>query len=241
MLLRVEDLYVEAGGRLIVRGINLEIDRGEIHIIIGPNGAGKSTLLYAISGIPKYRIVRGRILFNNEDITNLTSTERVKIGICLMHQFQPQIKTVKVKDIEEYIVSKFGKNKLAEYAREILEIDKLENRSLFHNMSGGERKRLELYLTLLTNPKLVLLDEPDSGVDVDSLFKIAEVINRIVSEGIACILVTHRGDIVKLLKKVDRVYVMCSGKIVESDGRDVLERVLSTGFAKVCEKLKSGL
>ncbi len=240
MLLKIENLHVKAGDKLILKGIDLYVDNGEIHIVIGPNGAGKSTLLYAISGVPKYEITKGRMLFNDIDITSTSSTERVKLGICMMHQFQPQIKTVKVRDMERYLISKFGESELAKYAREILEIEKLSTRSLFYDMSGGERKRLELYLTLLTNPKLILLDEPDSGVDVDSLLKIGDVINKIIERGTSCILVTHRGDIVNMLRKVNKVHVMCNGKIVESNDREVLlDRILKTGFGKVCEKKKN--
>ncbi|NPB00786.1 MAG: ATP-binding cassette domain-containing protein [Crenarchaeota archaeon] len=241
MSLVVEDLHVESGGREILRGIDLEVKKGEIHIVIGPNGAGKSSLLYTIAGIPRYIVKRGRIILDNEDITSLQPQERVRKGLCLMHQFQPQIKTIKVADLENVLVSKFGTSELAVKAREILEIEKLRNRYLFVNMSGGERKRLELYLTLLTRPRVILLDEPDSGVDVDSLVKISEVINLIIDSSLSCILVTHRGDIVNMLKRVDRVHVMCNGKIVESDGKDMLERVLRSGFRKVCEKLKEKL
>ena len=238
MSLIIEDLHVESSGREILRGIDLEVKEGETHIIVGPNGAGKSSLLYTIAGIPKYVVKKGRIILNSEDITRLQPHERVRRGLCLMHQFQPQIKTIKVSDLENILISKFGINELAVKAREILEIDNLRNRYLFTNMSGGERKRLELYLTLLTNPKIVLLDEPDSGVDVDSLVKISEVINLIISSSLTCILVTHRGDIVNMLRKVDRVHVMCNGKIVESNGKDMLDRVLKSGFRKICEKLR---
>ncbi len=238
MSLIVENLHVESNGREILRGIDLEVKRGEIHVIIGPNGAGKSSLLYTIAGISKYVVKRGRIILDGEDITSLGPHERVRRGLCLMHQFQPQIKTVKVMDLENILISKFGLSDLAIKAREILEIDNLRNRHLFTNMSGGERKRLELYLTLLTNPRIVLLDEPDSGVDVDSLVKISEVINIIIESSLSCILVTHRGDIVNMLRRVDRVHVMCNGKIVESDGKEMLERVLRSGFRKICEKLR---
>ncbi len=238
MTLIVEDLHVESGGREILRGIDIEVNRGELHVILGPNGAGKSTLLYTIAGIPRYVVKKGRVLLDNEDITNLPSYERVRKGLCLMHQFQPQIKTVKVRDLERILINKFGLSDLASRAKEILEIESLCNRSLFTNMSGGERKRLELYLTLLTNPKTILLDEPDSGVDVDSLVKISEVINMLIERSLSCVLVTHRGDIVNMLKKIDRVHVMCNGRIVESDGKEFLEKVLRSGFRKVCEKLR---
>ncbi|NPA23609.1 MAG: ATP-binding cassette domain-containing protein [Crenarchaeota archaeon] len=238
MSLVVENLHVESGGREILRGINLELSRGEVHVVLGPNGAGKSTLLYTIAGIPRYLVKKGRIVFEDEDVTNLPTFERVRRGMCLMHQFQPQFKTVKVQDLERMLISKFGGNELALKARDTLDIESLRGRYLFTNMSGGERKRLELYLTLLTNPRLVLLDEPDSGVDVDSLVKIGEVINMIIDSSLSCILVTHRGDIVNMLKRIDRVHVMCSGRIVESDGKEMLEKVLRSGFRRVCEKLR---
>jgi len=233
-MLAVQNLVVVAGSREILRGVNLHILRGQVHIIVGPNGSGKSTLLHTIAGDPRYRVVRGRILFEGEDITGLDPIERVKRGIALMYQIPPTIRHVRARDLAETLEQKFGKSEIAEKAREILEVDSLLNRPLFYGLSGGERKRLELYLSLLTKPKLLMLDEPDSGVDVDSLTKIAETINMLVREGITLIIVTHRGDILERISRVDKVYVMCGGEVREEGDRDLGIKILHEGFSKVC-------
>ncbi len=233
-MLVIEDLVVAVGSREIVQGVTLYVSRGEVHVIIGPNGSGKSTLLHAIAGDPRYRIVRGRILFEGQDITYLDSTERVRKGISIMCQIPPTIRQISTRDLVEALERKFGRSDIAEKAREILEIDNLLTRPLFYGLSGGERKRLELYLSLLSRPKLLLLDEPDSGVDIDSLARIAQTINMLIREKVTLLIVTHRGDILERLDRVDRVHVMCNGKVRSEGTSELGFKVLREGFGKVC-------
>ena len=227
-LLKVENLHVDIDGKSIIRGVDLEISENELHIIMGPNGSGKSTLLSAIMGMPWCRVVKGRIIFNDKDITYLPMYERAKLGIALAHQFPPSIKGLLVKDLIKALEVKYGKSsqKLLKH----LDVDYLVSRYLFTGFSGGERKRMELYLTVLQKPKLALLDEPDSGVDVDTLRKISQTINDLVSSGVSVILVTHVGSILNMLKHVDKVYILINGKIVKSGDLKLAHEVLVKGY-----------
>ncbi len=230
----MEDLVVAVRDREIVQGATLHIPRGQVHVIVGPNGSGKSTLLHSIAGDPRYRIVRGRVVFDNVDVTSLDPMERVRLGISLMHQMPPAVKQVNTLDLVKTLERKFGANPIAEKAREILAVDRFLSRPLFYGLSGGEKKRLELYLSLLLKPRLLMLDEPDSGVDVDSLSRIAYTINMLIESKVTLLVVTHRGDILEKLSRIDKVYVMCGGKVRAEGDLSLGLKVLSEGFSKVC-------
>ncbi len=233
-LLEIRDLWAEVDGAQVLRGVNLTVEQGETHVILGPNGAGKSSLLYTIVGHPKYRITRGQILFEGRDITGLPPHERVKLGLSLMHQIVPTLRTVYARDLVKAVQEKFGICELADNVCKLLDIEPLLERPLFQGLSGGERKRLELYLSLLTCPRLLMLDEPDSGVDIDSLDKIASVINYLANNGVTILLVTHRGDIVERMSRLDKVHVMCSGRIVQTGDVKLAREVLKKGFRETC-------
>ncbi len=233
-LLEIHDLWTVVDNVEVLRGVNLSVEEGEVHIILGPNGAGKSSLLHTIMGYPRYRVTRGEILFNGINITNLPMFERSRLGISLMHQIVPTMRSVRTQDLIEAVKNKFGECNLCKEVENILEIDKFLNRPLFQGLSGGERKRLELYLAILPCPKLLMLDEPDSGVDVDSLEKIAAVINYLTEKGVTILLVTHRGDIVERMSKLDKVHVMCSGRIVQTGDLKLAREVLKRGFRDTC-------
>lgn len=233
-LLEIRDLWTEVDGVQVLRGVNLTVEQGETHVILGPNGAGKSSLLYTIIGHPKYRVTRGQILLEGQDITGLPAHERIRLGLSLMHQIVPTLRTIHARDLVKTIEEKFGHCKLAEDVYKLLEVEPLLERPLFQGLSGGERKRLELYLSVLTCPRLLMLDEPDSGVDVDSLDKIASVINYLTSNGVTILLVTHRGDIVERISRLDKVHVMCSGRIVQTGDVKLAREVLKKGFRETC-------
>ncbi len=238
-LLYIEDLHVYVEDKEVIRGVSLTIDEGEIHVIMGPNAAGKSSLLAAIAGIRKYRITKGRIIFMGKDITNIPPHERARLGISLAHQIPPAIKSVKVKDLVEVLISKYGGN-YDEKLASILKIEKLMNRYLFYGFSGGERKRLELFLTTLQKPKLALLDEPDSGVDVDSLTSMALAISELVRRGSSVLLVTHTGYILEKLHQyctIDYAHVMINGRIIISDLADkVVPIIVKYGYEGALRK-----
>ncbi|MEM4428442.1 MAG: ATP-binding cassette domain-containing protein [Acidilobaceae archaeon] len=216
--------------RVVVRNVYLDVSCGEVHVILGPNGAGKTSLLSAIMGLPRVRVCGGTIIFGGEDISGVPAYERARRGIALAHQFVPVIRGVKVANIVKHIIERYGGGGY-ENILDILDVKHLMGRYLFHGFSGGERRRLELYLTLLQRPKLALLDEPDSGVDVDSLKLIAEAVNYAVrSWSTSMILVTHSGAILDKLYEVTRTHIMIGGQIVYSRDLEATRVVLSRGY-----------
>lgn len=240
-LLEVRDLCVLIGDRIIVKNINLSISEGEVHVIMGPNGSGKSTLLSAIMGFPRFRICSGRILFNDIDITEKTIYERARMGVALAHQNPPEIRGVKFRDIASYILKKYGCSDCIPLSK-ILDIEKLFDRDLFVGFSGGERKRSELYLVLMQGPKLALLDEPDSGVDIESIESIARAIEFMRRRRTAIVLVTHSGVITNKLSNITKVHILVNGEIKYSGYPDeVLPVIMKFGYRKGLDLLEKGV
>lgn len=236
-MLRIRDLEVSVGGRKVVTGVNLSVGSNELHVIIGPNGSGKSTLLAAIMGLSRVNILNGSIIFEGTDITYSPSYERAKLGIALAHQNPPSIKGVKFSEIVKNLIKRCGCSDYTIMSK-MLRVDEFMQRDLFVGFSGGERKRAELYLVMLQNPKLALLDEPDSGVDVESLSLIAEFINLLIKRGSSAVLVTHSGNILSKLSRIDRVHLMIDGNIIFSGLADeVVPLVFKYGFKKTAEAL----
>ncbi|MGC8993594.1 MAG: ABC transporter ATP-binding protein [Candidatus Aenigmatarchaeota archaeon] len=229
-ILRIENLSVSIDGKPILKNINLSLKEGEIHAIFGPNGSGKSTLLFTIMGMPNYRVIKGKIIFKGKNILKHSINERAKMGIFLAFQNPPAIKGVKVKDLFKIIGNE-------ESVNEFLNRDFL-NREINVGFSGGERKKLEVAQIFSFKPKLLLLDEIDSGLDIESLEYIGERIsNFIEKEKITAIVVTHQGNILKFIKP--RIaHVMMNGKIVCSgEPKKILETIKKFGYER-CEKCK---
>lgn len=239
-LLTLESVSVCVEGKVIVRGVNLEVNPGELHVIMGPNGAGKSTLLAAIMGLSHARVCSGRIVFNGVDVTNLPSYERAKLGIALAHQAAPVFRGVRFSEVAKAISARFNSDWVSQASR--LRVEGLLERDLFRGFSGGERKRAELYLALLQRPRLALLDEPDSGVDIDTLSLIAGVISELVArEGASVILVTHSGAVLEKLPQVSMIHVMINGSIVCSgDVREIFPVIAKYGYRRGLEVLSCG-
>ncbi len=230
-MLKVVGLHARVGGREILQGVDLEVSDNEVHVLLGPNGAGKSTLLSAIMGLPWVEVTQGKIIFNGEDVTKLAPEERAKKGIAISYQFPPKISGLKLRELAASIAQRFGTNGELEELAKKLNLEYLLDRELNVGFSGGEMKRAELYLTLLQAPKIALLDEPDSGVDVENLQLIASGIQELVDRGSSVIVVTHTGIILKYLKRTDVAHVLVSGKIVCSGKpEEVVEKVLREGF-----------
>lgn len=199
--LKIEDLHVEVEGKEILRGINLEVRSGEIHALMGPNGSGKTSLSLAIMGHPKYKITKGRIVLDGEDITNLEPHEKAKKGIFLAFQNPIEIAGVRLSTL---LVAEYNKvsdssasvmeviSKVKNISKEVGIADSLLNRGVFEGFSGGEKKRVEILQMLLLKPKIAILDEPDSGVDVDGLRMISYFINKLRNElNVGYIIITH--------------------------------------------------
>ncbi len=238
-LLAIKNLTVRVREKTVVSDINFNIkNTGEVHVLMGPNAAGKTSLLATIMGLPGYNIVKGSIYFDSKNITKLPPYERAKLGIALAFQFPPLIKGVRLKDLVKAMLVKYHCSHASLLAK-ILDVDQLMNRYLFVGFSGGERRRTELYITLIQRPRLLMLDEPDSGVDIDSISKIANAIELYVENVPASILlVTHSGQILSKLKHIDYVHIMNNGRIVYSGYPDeILPLIFKLGYRKTLEKL----
>ncbi|HBT50178.1 MAG: Iron-regulated ABC transporter ATPase subunit SufC [Caldanaerobacter subterraneus] len=232
-LLEIKDLHVEVEDKHILKGLNLTIKKGEIHAIMGPNGSGKSTLCHAIMGNPKYRITGGEILFEGENITNLKVNERAKKGIFLSFQSPEEIPGITVDNFirtSSTIVT--GRNMtMLQFAKEMQKMLELldmsaEYRTRYLNVgfSGGEKKKTEVLQMAFLKPKLVMLDEIDSGLDIDALKVVAETIKKLKTEDMAILVVTHYNRILNYLEP-DVISVLMDGKIVK-EGDKELARIL---------------
>ncbi len=240
-MLKVSNVRATVDGKEILKGVDLEIGRGEIHVLMGPNGSGKSTLAQVIAGHPGYKVTGGRLLVSGREINKLTPDKRAKLGIFLGFQHPVEVPGVsvfsflrKAKQITNYKLQitkkKKGKNsstatsnlsgfreELLEYASSLKLSDDFLRRSLNEGFSGGEKKRNEILQMMALSPKLVILDEIDSGLDVDGLKIVAAAIKKftIVNRRSSIVLITHYARILKYLK-ADFVHVMVDGVIVKS-------------------------
>ena len=237
MLLLVDAVDVKVANRLVVRSASIHVDKGEVVFIVGPNASGKTSLLSAIAGLPRYQVVNGRIFLRGHDITGLPAWERARQGIALAHQLPPPMKylrgTTLVRELSK--IHHVDPELVRELAAR-LRVEKLLERRLFRGMSGGERKRLELFLTLLQNPAVLLLDEPDSGVDVDTVTIIAEMVVEKAAEGRGIVAVSHSPLLARLVISRgisnSKAYIMCGGEIVAMDeAYRVYSRIESEGFS----------
>ncbi|MCL2712927.1 MAG: ABC transporter ATP-binding protein [Methanomassiliicoccaceae archaeon] len=234
-LLKIEDLHAEAGGREILKGIDLEIGDGQTCVLFGPNGSGKSTLLAAIMGLGYCKITKGRIIYNNIDITNMPIDERAKMGIGMMMQRPPNIVGVKLKTLVQ-TVSK-DKEKMVKRANEFRMNEFLE-RDINVGFSGGEIKRSELLQLTAQRPKFILLDEPESGVDLESIDLVGNKVRDLLygdshcdlGKNVSALVITHTGQILDHIG-ADHAYILKDGNI-KCSGRpvDLLKDIRERGY-----------
>ncbi|RLA82532.1 MAG: Fe-S cluster assembly ATPase SufC [Deltaproteobacteria bacterium] len=244
-MLKVERLSVEVDGKRILNNVNLTVLPGKTYVVFGPNGSGKSTLLMAIAGVPNYRVTEGKIIFEGKNVVNMSLNERVKLGMALAFQNPPEIMGVKLKDMLKICAGKKVSDDFSREEMELIEHFNLKDfldRSVNVGFSGGERKRAEVLQLLLMKPKLMLLDEPDSGVDIESLKFIGGEIQRYLSEsGASAIIVTHHGQILDYVK-VDTACVLINGMIhCYGDPYQILENIKKRGYegCVACSRYKS--
>ncbi len=237
VLLRVENLHVSVGDTPIIQGINLEIKRGEIHAIMGRNGSGKSTLANVIMGHPAYEVTNGTIHYKGQNIDDMEVFERARAGMFLSFQYPAAIPGVQVGTfLRKSVTSVRGEAPSPrEFRQELngvmkqLEMDRsFLSRYVNDGFSGGEKKRLEILQMLLLQPDLALLDETDSGLDIDALRIVAEGINA-VAEDTGCLIITHYQRLLDLVKP-DVVHVLIDGKIVESGGPELALKLEKEGY-----------
>jgi Fe-S cluster assembly ATP-binding protein len=214
-MLKVENLFLKLDGRPILQGVNLEVERGEIHAILGANGTGKSTLAYTIMGLAGYRPQLGRISFMGEDITKRSVTERAKLGVTLAWQRPASFEGLTIGEYLEIARQNAAESPSIEECLELVGLLPVNylHRTLNENLSGGERKRVELAAVLAMAPKLAILDEPDSGIDVLSLEDIMNVIRRMNRAGTTVLLITHR---VEFAVAAHRASHLCAGTILKT-------------------------
>ena len=212
-ILQLKNLKYRAGERNILDGITIDFWKGHVHAIVGPNGAGKSTLAYSIMGLSSYRSLEGEIYYKGEKLNSLSIDERARKGITLAWQEPARFEGLKIRNF----LKSAAKDKSEENLRNALKLMGLEpddyiNRAVDKTLSGGERKRIELASIFVMEPELVLLDEPDSGIDVAALDKIFDMIKILKERGTTIILITHSPTV---LEQSEHAFIMCKGKIVD--------------------------
>jgi len=230
--LRIKNLVVEIADKKVLNGVNLDIPKGETHILFGPNGSGKTTLMMSILGFPSYRVVSGEILLNGTDITNMPTNERVKHGIGIAFQTPPAIRGVKLGDILHHLAKgKVDEKKMAKATNFSTEFF---NRDLNVGFSGGELRRSEILQLLVQRPSFAIFDEPDSGVDVENIEVVGHAINDLLKKR-SGLLITHLGHILQYVE-ADKAHVMIKGRIACGDKpAKVLGQIMKKGY-KWCEK-----
>jgi len=241
-MLKINNLHASVEDKPILRGINLEVKPGEVHAIMGPNGSGKSTLASVIAGHEDYEVEEGEILFDNEDIDELSAEERAHKGIFLSFQYPVEIPGVTVTNFMKTAINETRKakslddmpaNEMLKMIREkaeLLEIDrKFLSRSLNEGFSGGEKKRNEIFQMAMLEPKLAILDETDSGLDIDALRIVANGVNKLKSDDNAVVVITHYQ---RLLDHIvpDYVHVLFEGRIVKSGGAELAKKLEAQGY-----------
>ncbi|MDI9614922.1 Fe-S cluster assembly ATPase SufC [Methanothermobacter sp.] len=241
MLLEITDLAVEVSGKQVLRDIDLYIDRGETHVLLGPNGSGKSTLFMTILGFPKYKVTDGQILFKGKDITDMSTTERVRMGIGVSFQNPPSIRGVRLMDLLKVESGLSTDDELTPELRELAARMKFDESFLERDVnlgfSGGEVKRSEILQLLAQRPDFIMFDEPDSGVDIENVELLAEEINVLLDKdkkpGMrqkAGLLITHLGYILNFVN-ADTAHVLMDGRIACSGNpQEIIEDIRKDGF-----------
>ena len=239
-LLNIENLYVNAGNKEILKGLDLKINKGEIHVIMGPNGSGKSTTANAILNNPEYTKIQGKVEFDGKDISNLKTDEIARLGVFMSFQLPEEIPGITVTNFLKYAKNKITgkpvkifefKDELKKYMNELNMNSKNMDRSLNVGFSGGEKKKNEILQMLVLNPKLAILDETDSGLDVDAIKTVSKGIEMFKNNDNGILIITHNNKILKSLK-VDYVHVLVDGKIVKTGTQELATIIENEGYSK---------
>ena len=242
MILEIKNLYASTKeGLVILKGINLEINEGEVVVIMGPNGSGKSTLANVLMGNPNYKIDSGKIIYNNEEINEMDADEKARKGIFLSFQYPAEIPGVTISSflrtalssIREKKVDLIEFKKLLKEKMELLKIDeKFSERYLNAGFSGGEKKKTEILQLAVLEPKLAILDETDSGLDLDALKIVSEAVNTLVDGKRSFLIITHYNRILDYIKP-NKVFIMKNGKIVKEGNKELAIELEKTGYENI--------
>lgn len=245
MILEIKDLHVSIEGKEILKGLDLVVRQGETHVIMGPNGSGKSTLARTIMGHPKSTVTKGDMLVDGESLKGMTTDKRARLGLFM--QFQNPVEIEGVGFINFLHLAKQSSSGTATSAKDFmkevkgsiadLKMDEdFIGRSLNQNFSGGEKKKAEVLQLSVLKPKIAILDEPDSGLDIDAIKVVSSEINKIASrENLGLIVITHYSRILSYIKP-QFVHVMVDGKIVANGGQELIERLEKEGYDSYIDK-----
>jgi len=251
-LLEVRSLHVDVEGKRVLRGVDLTLRQGEIHAVMGPNGSGKSTLAYTIAGRPGYEVVEGDILLEGESIVDLEPEERALKGVFLGFQEPPPLPGVRLSSLVVAAVNKrMGVESLSRaadpkvFGRLVAALQRVgltaeyAQRELHVGFSGGEKKRVEVAQALVLDPKVVILDEPDSGLDIDGVRVVASIIRDLRESGKGVLLITHYARLLQYVKP-DRVTVLVDGRVAARGGPELAEEIERKGYGAVAGQAPAG-
>jgi Fe-S cluster assembly ATP-binding protein len=250
--LEIRNLHVTAEGKEILKGVSLDVEKGSIHALMGPNGSGKSTLANAIMGHPSLEVTQGTITYKGEDITEADPDERSRMGLFMAFQYPVAIPGVTVAKYLRMIVNAHREAaeeepvKLKDFRKQTEEAMTLTNipkefsgRYINDGFSGGEKKRMEILQLAMMRPELAVLDETDSGLDIDALRIVAEGVNKFAGPDMGVLIITHYQRILHLIKP-DAVHVLYDGRIVKEGGPELVEQLEEKGYGWIREEVKAG-
>jgi len=251
-VLEIKDLHVKREGKTILNGVNLKTGPGEVHAIMGPNGSGKSTLAYTLLGHPKYEVTQGDILLDGESILHLKTDQRAKKGLFLGFQYPTEVsgvgyshflrtsynslsKALKGENREVFITVREFQKYLKDNLKKVGLKDEFLARYLNEGFSGGEKKRSEVLQMAVIKPTVSILDEPDSGLDIDAVQSVAKAISEVSDKDSTTIIITHYARILKFLNKLDFVHVFAQGKILKTGDASLADELEEKGYEWIVE------
>ena len=249
-MLKIENLHVSIHGKEILKGVNLEINKGEVHAIMGPNGTGKSTLASVIAGKDIFEVTEGRILYEGKNLLEMSIEDRAREGIFIGFQYPVEIPGVSIANFMRTAIDEKRRyhglepltelefRKMMKEKAKVVELtEKLSNRSVNEGFSGGEKKRNEIFQMAMLEPKLSILDETDSGLDVDAMRIVAEGVNKLQRPDTSCIVITHYDRLLEMIRP-QYVHVLYQGRIVKTGGPELAVEIQEHGYDWIKEEVR---
>ena len=244
-VLEIKDLHVKVEEKEILKGLTMSIELGKINALMGPNGSGKSTLAHVLMGNPKFEVSSGKILYNGKDITSLSTDERAKKGLFLSFQYPHEVSGITISNFLRTAINagreKDDKIKVMDFKKlldekmDSLKMDKsMARRYLIEGFSGGEKKRAEILQMVVLDPKLAILDETDSGLDIDALKAVAEGVNAFMTPEKCILIITHYKRILEFIKP-DKLFILIDGKIALEGGGELVDQLEEKGYGWIQE------